>query len=132
MTAMQAAFPFFDAPEDALRAAVQAMGGAKQVGARIWPDKTPDAAGRLLLDCLNSARAEKLEIGQIMMILRESAALGHHEAMQWIAGQIGYETRHVPPAEEIDRLTSVIEQSSHTLAAALATLERLQRVRSVA
>ena len=36
---MQADLPFYDCPEDALRAAVQALGGAKQVGARLWPDK---------------------------------------------------------------------------------------------
>lgn len=57
---MQTELPFYECPEDALRAAMQALGGAKQVGARLLPDKTPDGAGRLLLDCLNPARSEKL------------------------------------------------------------------------
>jgi hypothetical protein len=111
---------------------VQALGGAKVVGAALWPDKSPDNAARILLDCLNSGRPEKLELTQIMKILRMSRDAGHHAAMQWISQEVGYEAKVITRAEEVDRLTAVVEQSTKTLAGALATLERLQRVRSAA
>ena len=41
---------------DALVAAVKALGGSKVVGALLWPEKAPDAAQRLLLACLTDDR----------------------------------------------------------------------------
>lgn len=129
---MQVEMPFYECPEDALKAAVQALGGAKAVGSKLWPDKSADTAGRLLSDCLNPFRSEKLELSQLMMIFRMAHEAGVHEAMLWICANSGYEARAVTRAEEVDRLTSVVEESSKTLSMALATLERLQRVRGVA
>lgn len=129
---MQADLPFYEGPEDALRAAVQALGGAKVVGARLWPDKTPDAAGRQMLDSLNTGRAEKLELSQVMRVLAWAREVGVHGPMAWIAAEVGYEARPVTRAEEVDRLTQVVEQSSKQLQQALATLERMQRVRTAA
>ena len=129
---MQAELPFYESPEDALRADVQLLGGAKAVGASLWPDKMPDSAARHLLDCLNPSRAEKLELGQVMLILRMARDAGHHGAMQWFAGEVGYEAKPVTRAEEVDRLASVVEQTTKTLASAVAALERMQRVRAAA
>lgn len=129
---LQSDLPFFECPEDALRAAVQALGGAKAVGAQLWPDKTPDMAGRLLLDCLNAGRHEKLDLSQTMRVLRLAHDAGCHAPMQWIAAEVGYDARPVAKAEELDRVASVVEQASRTLAAAVATLERVQRARAVA
>lgn len=129
---MQVEMPFFDCPEDALRSAVQALGGAKQVGARLWPDKSPDNAGRLLLDCLNASRPEKLDLSQIIRVLSWAKESGTHAPMQWIASEIGYEARAVTKTEEMDRVTAVIESAAKTLAGGLATIERLQRVRAAA
>lgn len=128
----QAEMPFFECPEDALRSAVQLLGGAKQVGARLWPDLAPDGAGRKMLDCLNPGRAERLTLGQAMKVLQWARDAGHHGAMAWICAEVGYEAKPVTRAEEIDRVASVVETSTKTLALAVATLERLQRVRSVA
>jgi hypothetical protein len=123
---MQAEMPFFDSPEDAIRNAVQQLGGAKQVGPLLWPDKSVDAASRLLLDCLNQSRSEKLEISQVLHILRLARNAGFHATTQWLNNEIGYEARPVVKEEEMDRLTSVVEQSTKTLAAALKQLERIQ------
>ena len=126
---MQADLPFFESPEDALRAMVQALGGAKMVGSRLWPDRTPDSARTRLLDALNPTRSERLNLSESMFILRLAREAGLHEAFHWLAAEVGYEARPITRAEEVDRLTSVVESSSKTLAAALSTLERLQRVR---
>jgi hypothetical protein len=124
---MQTEMPFFDSPEDALKAIVQQLGGIKKVGPKLFPDKSVDAAARYLLDCLNSDRSEKLSLSQIMMLLRLAHEAGYHTAYAWISGEVGYDVKPVTRGEEVDRLTTVIEQSTKTLATALSTLERLQR-----
>jgi hypothetical protein len=128
---MQSDLPFYESPEDALKSAVQELGGAKQVGAALWPDKTPDAARTRLLDCLNPARSERLDVTELMFVFRKARDAGCHGPFSWLCAEIGYEARAVTKAEEVDRLTSVVEQSSKTLAAALATLEKMQRVQPV-
>jgi len=55
-------------------------------------------------------------------------AVGFHAGFAWFAQQCEYDARPVTRAEEVDRLTAVVEQSTKTLATALATLERIQRV----
>jgi hypothetical protein len=123
---MQVELPFFETPEDALRAAVQALGGSKRVGAMMWPDKTPDNAGRAMNDCLNPGRSERLNLGQVMRVLAWARDVGCHEPMRWLCHEVGYEARPVTRAEEVDRVAAVVEQSSRTLAVAVATLERLR------
>ncbi len=127
---MQNELPFFEGPEDALRAAVQALGGAKKVGVMLWPDKGVDAASRLLLDCLNQSRAEKLELTQIMRVFALAKEAGCHAPYQWFSAELGYDVKPITRAEEVDRLTNVIEQSGRTLAMALSALERIQQGRA--
>jgi hypothetical protein len=130
---MQADLPFYDGPEEALKAAVQHLGGPKVVGAMLWPDKSPDSARTRLLDCLNPSRAERLDMSEAMFILRKSKEKGFHTAFAWFAGEVGYETpRPLTSAGEEDRLTTVIDNATRTLAAALPMLERMQRARSAA
>jgi hypothetical protein len=129
---MQADLPFYESPEDALRAAVQALGGTKKIGALLWGDLSPENAGRRMSDCLNANRTERLTLGQVMRVLQMAKAAGHHGPMAWIAAEIGYSAQPVSQADEVDRLACVLEESTRTMAAALATLERLQRVRVAA
>lgn len=126
---MQIDMPFFDSPEDALKAVIQQLGGIKKVGPLLFPDKSVDAAARYLLDCVNHDRQEKLALTQIMMLLRLAHEAGYHTAYAWLSGEIGYDIKPITKAEEVDRLTSVVEQSTKTLASALATLDRLQRTK---
>lgn len=124
---MQADLPFYESPEDALRAAVQALGGSKYVGVLLWRDKGVDNASRLLLDCLNTGRNEKLDMSQVLLILSLAKEVGCHSPFAWMAAEIGYDVKPITKAEEVDRLTTVVEQSTKTLAAALSALERIQR-----
>lgn len=124
---MQSEMPFYEGPEDALRAAVQSLGGAKMVGAMLWPDKTPDAAGRLVQDCLNPSRNEKFDVTQVMFVFKKAKDAGCHSPFAWFSSEVGYDSRPITKAEEADRLTSVVDQASKTLADALVRLERLQR-----
>lgn len=129
---MQIEMPFFETPEDALRLAVQALGGSKKVGGLLWPDKDIDSASRLLLDCLNTSRAEKLDVSQIMRIFRLAREEGCFAPYIWFSNEIGYDAKPITRSDEVDRLTNVIEQSAKSLTAATAALERIQRIRAVA
>lgn len=125
---MQNDLPFFDSPEDALRAAVQQLGGAKKVAPILWgADRSVEQATRSLLDCLNHDRAEKLSISQVMQILRMARDAGYHAPMLWFAAELGYDAHPITKAEEVDRVTTAIEHASELLAAGLAAMERIQR-----
>ena len=119
--------PFYESAEDALKASVQAVGGAKVIGAMLWPDKSVDSAHKLLLDCLNSERSEKLSYSQIIMVFRVAKEAGFHAGFDWWAQQCEYEAQPVSRAEQVDRLTTVVEQASKTLSAAVSALERIQK-----
>lgn len=127
---MQAELPMFESVEDALKSAIYALGGTKKVGPMIWPAKGVDASYRLLNDCLNPLRAERLDLEQSMLVLRAARDAGCYAPFQWVAGECGFDARPVTKAEEIDRVASVVESSTKTLAHAIASLERLQRARA--
>lgn len=124
---MQQELPFYDSPLKALEACVQALGGAKKVGSLLFPEKTIDNARTYLLACLNDDRSEKLSLDQILWLFMKAKEIGFHGPFAWFSGEIGYDTKPITKADEVDRLTTVVEQSSKALAAALATLERLQQ-----
>ena len=123
---MQAELPFYESPESALKACVAALGGAKKVGEKLFPDKTLENARDYLLACINADRAEKLNYSQIIYIFREAKQIGFHSGWAYWSSAAEYECRPIPPAEEVDRLITVVEQSTKTLAAALSALERIQ------
>ena len=82
---------FYEDLNDAIRAVVQALGGSKAVGTKLWPEKAADAAGRLVNDCLNQAKPEKFSPDQLMLLLRWGREIGCHAAMNYLAGETGYE-----------------------------------------
>lgn len=106
---------------DSIREVIAACGGAKQVAARLWPEKSPDAAHRLLLDCLNETRPERLDPDRLRMILRMGRDAGCHAAINWLMRDLGYEdARTVEPQDEIATLMRdyiAAAKSMHTLAA---------------
>lgn len=123
---MQSELPFYESVEDALKAAIQVLGGSKKVGPALWPDKTIEAASRTLSDCLNPSLPSKLDITQLMMIFRVAKDAGCHAPFTWFCAEIGYDARPISKAEEVDRLTTVIAQASDNLARGLAALERMK------
>lgn len=76
---------------EVLRTCVMAAGGYKVVGARLWGDKAPDAAGRHLANCLNSARQERLSPAQVLAVARIGRQHGCHAYMQHLADTLHYE-----------------------------------------
>lgn len=82
---------FHESSEDALQAVVMACGGFKRVGAELWPDRSPDKAGIHLRHCLDTDRAEKLSLDQIVYLLRRGHEIGCHVAMHYLCTTVGYQ-----------------------------------------
>lgn len=82
---------FHESVEDALRAVVEAIGGFKKVGAQLWPEKSVEDAGKLLRHCLDEDRAEKLSLGQLLLILKEGRKVNAHDAVDFLCQQAGYQ-----------------------------------------
>lgn len=96
---------FHESWADALRELIATCGGAKQIAARLWPEKTPDAAHRLLLDCLNETRPERLDPERLALLLRIGREHNCHAGVNWLMRDLGYEdVRAVEPADEMATL----------------------------
>jgi hypothetical protein len=96
---------FYETFNDALDAVVKACGGAKAVACKLWPEKTPDAAHRLLLACLNEGRVEKLSPEQVIFLLRMGRERGCHAAINYLSRESGYsDPQPVDPDNEKARL----------------------------
>lgn len=118
---------FHERIEDAIDEVIRVCGGRKKFACEMWPDKPQRDAHNLLDACLNAERREKLSPAQVLYVARRGHEVGCHALMQYLAQECGYEIKPISKDMEVDRLTSVVEQSTKTLASALATLERLQR-----
>lgn len=90
---------------EALIECVKALGGSKQVGPVLWPEKAPDAAQRALLDCLNADRPAHLSPEQVVLILRLSRERGIHSGMHFLCGALSYAPPvPIEPEDERDEL----------------------------
>lgn len=117
---------FHERFEDAIDEVIRVCGGRKRFACEMWPDKPARDAHNLLDACLNPERRERLSPAQVMYIAKRGAESGCHAVMQYMAAECGYEIKPITKAEEADRLATVVEQSAKTLAAALASLERIR------
>ena len=118
---------FHERIEDAIDEVVRQCGGRKKLACEMWPDKPAREAHNLMDACLNPERRERFSPSQLLYIARRGREADCHALMKYLGAECGYEIKPITKAEEVDRLTSVVEQSTKTLASALATLERLQR-----
>ena len=123
-----------DSLNDALIDAVRALGGSKQVGPMLWPEKTPEAAQRLILACLNEDRPEHLTPEQAMMVLRLCRNKGYHGAFNFISDSLGYsKPTPVEPKDEAAELMRQVIESQKLLSKQMERLASLQpQLRAVA
>lgn len=116
---------FHESLQDAIGSVVSILGGAKVVGAQLWPEKSPDEAGRLLRHCLNAERAEKLSLEQIVWLLREARKRGAHDAMHFLARECGYQDP--APLEPEDERAALMRQFVEAQSALQALAKRMER-----
>lgn len=116
----------YDDLEDALKDAVRHLGGPKPVGARLWADKSPEAAARLLSDCLNPNRQERLSPSQVVFVLRLAREAGYHAPMHYFCAEAGYEpAKPREPEDERAELQRRFIEAAELQAQVLDRLERL-------
>jgi hypothetical protein len=118
---------FYDDDLDALKATVQALGGYKQIGPKLWPDQPPDAASRRLADCCNPGRADRLKPSQLLLIMRLGREANVHTLAEYFMAEAGYDRpRPVAPADEAASLMRKLEDSLGMAAQLTQRLERLK------
>lgn len=117
---------FVESMTDAIREVVRACGGTKVVASRLWPEKAPEAAARILLDCLNESRAEKLSPDQVLMLARMGRERGCHAVMAFYAAECGYSAP--VPIEPEDERAQLQREYVEAVKALSALTHRLDRV----
>lgn len=124
---------FYESLNDALDAVVKVCGGAKVVGCKLWPEKTPDAAHRLLLACLNEDRVEKLGPEHVLMILRMGRERGAHSAINFVARECGYaDPAPIEPEDQRAKLQREFIEAQRSMQRLAERMERSGLIRSVA
>ncbi len=114
---------------DALIESVKACGGSSQVGRKLWPEKTPEAAQRQLLDCLNEDRPARLSPEQVLLVLYLARAKGCHVGMKFLADRLSYaEPVPIEPKDEADELRRQVLEMGRQLQTALTRIEQLDKV----
>lgn len=105
---------------------VKAAGGSAIVGKKVFPEKSPEAAQRALLDCLNEDRAAKFSPEQVMLVLRLARAKGFHGGIGFILADLGYAP--TSPVEPKDEAAELQRQLAELLGGAERLAERLGRL----
>ena len=116
-----------DRLNDALVSCIKACGGSKAVAPLLWPEKTPEAAQRLLLDCMNDDRPAHLSNEAMLMVLRMAHGRGCHHGMAYLCERTGY-AQPVPitPVDEAAELQRDFVAATEVMAVLVAKMERLQ------
>lgn len=115
---------------DALRHAVKAMGGYDVVGAELWPGKTRKQAGAWLSDAINPDRAAKLDLEELLQLMRMARNKGIHIGLHFLCDELGY-TRP-SPVEPADQEAEIGRQLDAGLKALDHLTSRLARIRGIA
>ena len=124
---------YHDTLQDALSEVVTALGGAKKVGALLWPEKSADDAGRQLRHALDPDRAEKISLEQLSLVLRLGREKGAHGAMNFLCRDAGYQDPvAVEPEDERAQLQREFIQAQQAMLQMAKRMERAGLLREVA
>lgn len=114
---------------DALQALVQRLGGAKKVAEKLWPHKPIEQARQQLLDCLNRDNNRKLDLDELLALLRMAKEAGFHDAKHWLDSELGYEeSAPLDPVVQRDRLSDELSIITERLGQLHKAIERMNEV----
>lgn len=118
---------------DALGFIVQALGGAKKVGAVMRPELPVDQAATWVRDCLNPSRRERFCPDQVIWLLKAARKENVHSAFYFIAQECGYtDPLPVEPEDERAKLQREFIQAQKAMTQLAARMERAGMLRSAA
>jgi hypothetical protein len=110
---------------DALHDLVQALGGFKKVGPKLWPALPAEDAAHRLRHCLNRDRREKLAPDELRLLLRWGCEAEFHGAKYFLDDDAGYgRTAPLDPREEKSKAAMAVQAAAEALTRATAALER--------
>jgi hypothetical protein len=104
----------------ALAAQVHALGGNKLVGCQLWPDKTAESAQKLMSDCCNDSRSQRLSPSQLLMVMRLGREADVHILPEYLLAHSGYE-RPIPVTPEDEE-----KELLHSMSQLMTRMEKLQ------
>lgn len=107
---------------------VKAAGGSAAVGAKMFPEKTPQSAQRTLLDCLSEDRPAKLSPEQVLLVLRLAREKGFHDGMNFIAADLGYGTP--VPIEPRDEVADLMREFNASVERQAALADKIHKAAS--
>lgn len=117
---------FFDDVDDALRHLVSVLGGPKKVGPLLRGNELPaDRLAQWVSDCLNPDRAHNFHPNHVLVLLRAARAIGDHSAMNWLAGELGYQALPVEPEDEAAELQRRFIETGQMMARMAQRIEAL-------
>lgn len=119
---------FHESLSEAIKDCINACGGTKQVAAKLWPEKAPEAAHRLLLSCLNEDRPERLTPEQFVLVLRMAREKGCHIGVTYLLRDLGY--ADPVPVDPQDEFTELQRQFTESVKLQARTVERMERLTS--
>lgn len=97
---------------------IKACGGSKQIGPLLWPEKSPESAQRLILDCLNEDHPSHLTPEQAMFVLKIARNKGVHVGFEFFAAHLGYaKLIPVEPRDEVADLQRRFIEEQRSMAA---------------
>lgn len=124
---------FHDTYEDAIRDTVMSLGGYKKVGSMLWPAMPADDAGRKLSACLNTDKREKLDLGELRLIRRESRKAGVHILASYEMRDAGYaEPQPLSPEDEAAQLQREYIAAVKAMSAIQSRMDRVSSLQAVA
>ena len=113
-------------PSEVLKQAVIRLGGSKHVGGLLWPEKETTQAARLLCNCLDDNRAEKLSPDQALLILKKANEAGYHDAMHTICDMLGYsKPTPIEPQDERAQLQKEFIAAKDVIVSLMGRMEKL-------
>lgn len=104
---------FMEDVYEALKADCRAIGAAmgnpkgwaKEVGHCLWPQKSPDDAGKLLANCLDHHRVEKLDPEQVIWIISKAREAGAYVSMHYICDATSFtKPEPITPDDQLSQL----------------------------
>lgn len=110
--------------EDALKAVIAKLGGAKLVAGRLWPESVSDIdalgkAQQKLLNCLNHDRQEKLSLAELSAILRMGREVGSWDVIEHLSSLLGFRfepiTREELLAARVQELEALLRETTRVL-----------------
>ena len=110
---------------DALRHCISALGGPKSVGSELWPSVGVEQARTRLNNCLDINRAEKLDLDEVIWILKASRKKRVHSAIAHLLSECGYAPpQPIEPEDERARLQRQYIEATKVMSTIAERMER--------